>query len=314
MPLHPDAAAYLRMSRESPPLEGLSPEEVRLSLKALRARMDREIVSIHDVQDREIPGPYGSIPVRVYHPGGGDPHPVIVYFHGGGWVVGDLEQVDSVCRMISQTANSILVSVDYRLAPEHPFPVALEEAYHAFRWVSLQAAEWGGRGDWLVLAGDSAGASLASVTAGRALDEDGMSILAQVLVYPVCRYGWDTESWKSYGQDFGLTKNLMQWFWDQYLPSFAVADDPRINLLNRKSYRGFPPTLMVTAEYDPLRDEDEAYAARLAKDGVLVEMARFPGMVHGFFTGEWARESRRQAIQTIKHFIHNTRLAKPDGH
>jgi acetyl esterase len=299
VPLHPDAEAYLRVAAAEPPVYTLTPAEARAFRAARVAATPRNPEPVGRVDTLTIPGPNGPIGLRVYRPDASGPHPVMVYFHGGGFVVGNLDQVDSVARMMTNAVPAVVVSVDYHLAPEHPFPEPVEDAYAALAWAGAEATRFGGDPDRLVVAGDSAGGTLAIVSAYAAADRGGPPVRAAVLVYPVCQYRFDTPSYQSFAEGYGLTRAAMQWYWKQYLRRPEDGRHPYAAPLERENLVGFPPALVILAEYDPLRDEGEQFAARLRQAGVPVSVWRAPGMVHGFFSQEWAPESRREAVRRV---------------
>ena len=233
------------------------------------------------VVDHQIPGPGGSIPIRIYRPD--DDRlllPGLVYFHGGGWVLGDLDTHDGVARALASRARSIVVSVHYRLAPEHPFPAAVDDAWAVAAWV----AEHGPAGidrDRLAVGGDSAGGNLAAIVALRGR-ERGFRFRFQLLVYPVTDCDLDTRSYLDYADGFGLSRDAMRWFWDLYVPPEGGRLDPDASPLRAGDLAGVAPALVQTAEFDVLRDEGEAYAARLEQAGVAVTLTRYDGLIHGF--------------------------------
>jgi acetyl esterase len=230
------------------------------------------------VEDRKA----GNVPVRIYTPEGKGPFPVLLYLHGGGWVLGGLDSHDDVCRSFCRRAGVLVVSADYRLAPEARHPAAIQDAYAALRWTAERAAELGGRPDRLAVGGDSAGGNLAAALALRARDRGGPKIAYQLLIYPVTVRDFETPSYRQYASGFGLTRKNMIWFWDRYLADAADADDPYAAPLRAADLAGLPPALLVTAECDVLRDEGEAYGARLAEAGVAVRGVRYMGLNHGF--------------------------------
>jgi acetyl esterase len=230
-------------------------------------------------EDRSLPGPGGPIPVRVYRPGNA-PAPVLVYFHGGGWAIGSVITAHGVCATLARLAGCVVCSVDYRLAPEHVFPAALDDAWAAATWAAEHPDEIGGRPGALAVGGDSAGGNLAAVCAIRARDA-GLPLALQVLVYPVLDANFETSSYRAFADGFYLTRQGMEWFWDQYLPS-GDRFDPDVSPLRASDLAGVAPAFVVTAEYDALRDEGEAYARRLAEAGVPTTLSRYDGMIHGF--------------------------------
>ncbi|NMH97186.1 alpha/beta hydrolase [Pseudonocardia acidicola] len=237
---------------------------------------------IAEVYDRTVPGPAGEIPVRVYKPAGAGPHPVIVYFHGGGWVIGDIEVADKPCRTLSNVANCAVVSVGYRKAPEHTYPAAPEDCYAATKWVAENAGELGLDASRVAVAGDSAGGNLAAVVAQMAKQNGGPALVYQLLIYPAVDAGGEYPSRVENGEGYLLTKGAMDWFYGHYLENPNQAEEPRVSPI-RGDLSGLPPATVITAGYDPLRDEGNAYAAALADAGVTVEHLENPTMIHGFF-------------------------------
>jgi acetyl esterase len=233
------------------------------------------------VSDRTIPGPAGDIPVRVYVPTETDePLPVVAYFHGGGWVFMGIETHDWICRRLANASGAIVVSVEYRLAPEDPFPAPLDDCHAVTQWLAEHAEEIGGDGAHLAIAGDSAGGNIAAGVTLRARAA-GPPIAAQVLIYPATDAACDTKSFVENGEGYLLTETATRWFWEQYLGG-TDPDDPFACPARAADLAGLPPALVITAEYDPLRDEGETYAARLDGFDVPVEQHRYDGMIHGF--------------------------------
>jgi acetyl esterase len=263
------------------------PAAWEVPLEALRAGPELEIPEIwglpdevDEVVDLLIPGPSGTIRVRVYRPLSTELLPAVVYFHGGGWVVGTIESHDPVCRALANRTPCVVVAVDYRLAPEWPFPAALDDAWAATQWVADEALKLGADASRIVVAGDSAGGNLAAAVALRARDS-GLSLALQALVYPVTDFDFESESYARYDSGLNLTRAKMQWYWAQYL---AGADGlhPDASPLRAPDLAGVAPALVQVAELDPLLSEGEAYAARLAEAGVPVILTRYDGMIHGF--------------------------------
>ncbi|HEY4024891.1 MAG TPA: alpha/beta hydrolase [Candidatus Dormibacteraeota bacterium] len=241
------------------------------------------------VEDRVIPGPGGDIPVRVYRPvqpaGSDGPLPLVVFFHGGGWTIGSIEGHDPVCRALANRAGSVVLSVEYRLGPEHRFPAAVEDAVAATGWAVEHAHELGADPVRLVVAGDSAGGNLAAVVAIHARDTGGPAIAHQVLIYPatdMTRRDWP--SYEENGEGYFLTVRDMEWFETHYLRSPADRDSWQASPLLAADHAGLPPALILTAEFDPLRDQGEAYGERLRAAGVPVRVVRYPGQIHGFMS------------------------------
>jgi acetyl esterase len=238
---------------------------------------------VYAVEDRKVPGPGGSIPVRVYRPSAEAPLPIVVWFHGGGWVTGSLETHDNLCRLLCDDANVIVVSVDYRLAPETKFPGAADDCIAAWVWVNDHAAELGGEAHKIALGGDSAGGNLAAVVA-LAAREQGLPIPAfQLLVYPVTDHEFDNSSMVDNAEGYFLRTAAMRWFFDQYASTPDDFADWRMSPLRAPDLTGLPAAIVITAEYDPLRDQGEEYAQRLRDAGVPTQSIRADGLFHGFF-------------------------------
>ena len=283
MPLHASAKAFLdqRAAMGVRPVQELSVEEARAqAIRVARAASPGDPVA--RTEDLTIPGPLGTIPIRLYTPVDKSSLPVLVYFHGGGWVVGNLDTVDQFCRMMANAAGCIVVSVNYRHAPEYKFPAAVEDAYAGTRWASQHAQTFGGDPTRLAVSGSSAGGNLAAVVALAASDRGGPPLSYQLLIVPVIDSAFDTPSYRENAEGYGLTSEGMRWYWRHYLTTDADGRHPYASPLHAPSLRGLPPAFVATAEFDPLRDEGEAYAARLRNEGVPVTHKRYAGMVHGF--------------------------------
>jgi acetyl esterase len=281
MPLHPQARAVLDQfaAAASFDVTKLSAAEVRRLFDEMS--LPRTAEPVARVEDRTAPGPAGDIPLRLYAPEGGEPRPAIAYFHGGGFVIGSIDTHDAVCRALANATGAVVASVGYRLAPEHRYPAAAEDCWAATRFLAEQGEAIGVDPRRIAVAGDSAGGNLAAVTALLAR-ERGPALRFQLLVYPVADFRFDTPSYRESGEGYFLTETMMRWFWDQYLEEPRQGEEPTASPLRAKDLSGLPPALVVTAEYDPLRDEGEAYAARLREAGVPVELRRWPGQIHGF--------------------------------
>ena len=276
MPLHPQAASLLQViaSLGDPPIEEQTPAEAR-AIRAARARGEGQ--PVHEVRDLDA----GGVRSRLYRPNDRNDLGLLVFFHGGGWVVGDLDSHDHVCRALANGSGHAVLSVDYRLAPEHPFPEPLEDALTATRWAHEHAAEFGCRADRVAVGGDSAGANLAAVVAQLG----PVPIVYQLLVYPVTDCTRAQPSYEEYSDGYFLSKAGMGWFIGHYLGD-AASTDPRVSPLFAADHvlAATPPALVITAEFDPLRDEGDEYAHRLASLGVPTSHVRFGGMFHGFFS------------------------------
>jgi len=279
-----------------PPLHHQSVEQARAFHVADAAALNGPPAPVAAVADRLVPGPAGELPVRVYTPEGSPPFPIVVFFHGGGWVVGTLDTYDPLCRALAAATPAVVVSVDYRLAPEHRWPAAVEDAYAATEWASRNAAALGGAQHRLAVAGDSAGGNLAAVVALGARDRGGPAIALQLLVYPVLDVAGGTASWQEYADGYHLTADGMRWYWDHYLGG-ADGAAPDASPLRAAFVGGLPPALVIGAEYDILRDEGEAYAARLAEAGVDATASRHAGVVHGFVRWRAVTGAAEDALQ-----------------
>jgi acetyl esterase len=279
-----------------PPLHHQSVEQARAFHVADAAPLNGPPAPVAAVADRLVPGPAGELPVRVYTPEGSPPFPIVVFLHGGGWVVGTLDTYDPLCRALAAATPAVVVSVDYRLAPEHRWPAAVEDAYAATEWASRNAAGLGGAQHRLAVAGDSAGGNLAAVVALGARDRGGPAIAFQLLVYPVLDAAGGTASWREYADGYHLTADGMRWYWDHYLGG-ADGAAPDASPLRAAFVGGLPPALVIGAEYDILRDEGEAYAARLAEAGVDATASRHAGVVHGFVRWRAVTGAAEDALQ-----------------
>jgi acetyl esterase len=266
-----------------PPLEEMTPQQARDTARGFAPLMGPP-EEVAGVEELSAPGPGGPIPVRLYRPlgAGGGPLPVAVYFHAGGYTLGDVDMCDAIYRRVANRAGCLVAAVTYRLAPEHRYPAAVEDAWAATAWVAENAASIGADPARLAVAGDSAGGGLATVVARKARDRGGPPICFQLLVYPFLDCSFDTPSHKENGEGYILTTSLMRWFQDNYLGPDNDGSDPDISPLRAPDLSGLPPALVITAEFDPLRDEGEAYAARLAEAKVDVDVHRYDGQVHIF--------------------------------
>lgn len=284
MPIDPEVQSLLEiLDAGFPRVETMTGPQARAAIRArLQPAPDPE--PVRSVRDREIAGPAGPIPVRIYHPeiASTGPHPVVVLAHGGGFVFCDLDTHDGIARALANGVGAVVVSVDYRLAPEHPAPAALEDVYAAVVWVHANYAELHGDPDRIVVAGDSAGGNLAATVALATRDRGGPAIAAQVMLYPVIDDDFDTESYRTYAEGHFNTRAAMQWYWQQYAP--GGADSALISPARAATLAGVAPAVVVTAGRDPLCSEGDAYAARLAAEGVPTTHRRYDDLFHGFMT------------------------------
>jgi acetyl esterase len=288
--LDPDAAAVFKAFQEAgrPAYETLSPAEARAFYLQARFVTNPEPPALQSVAPLAIPSPAGSIPARIYTP----LHPrtanglasCLVFFHGGGWVIGDLDSHDVVCRKIADEGRLVVISVDYRLAPEHKFPAAVDDAIAATKWIAGHAKQLGIDASRLMVGGDSAGGNLAAVVAIAARDGDSPAIAGQVLIYPATDFALTHPSHREPGTSILLTHTVIPWFRGHYLNGATDIDDWRASPARATTFAGLPPAYVLTAGADPLRDEGDEYAQRLKQAGVPVTYRTFPGQFHGFFT------------------------------
>jgi acetyl esterase len=284
MPLHTQCKTFLDMLAASGgrPLQELTPVEARAN--AMPPDLGGPEQPVHRVENRRIPGDGGLIPVRVYYPREASELPGLVFFHGGGFVLGSLDGWDRTCRALANASGCVLISVDYRLAPEHPFPAAADDAFAATQYVAEHAADFGIDPTLLAVGGDSAGGNLAAVVALRARDAGGPALAFQLLVYPLVDFtDHDSGSMREYAAGHFLTTEVMDYFADHYLPKSIDRKQPWVSPLHA-NLAGLPPAFVLTAECDPLRDQGEAFATRLKTAGVPTALKRYDGMIHPFFS------------------------------
>lgn len=278
-----------------PPLYAMSLADARtVDLASIRAG-GGEPEPVYEVAELKITGPGGELPLRLYRPSGERPLPALVYFFGGGWVLGTIDTADGVCRRLANACGALVVVVGYRLAPEHPFPAAIDDCYTTVRWVAEHSGEIGADPARLAVGGDSAGGNLAAGVALRAR-ADGPALVGQLLVYPNTDQLADDQSMRAADDRFLFNRHSVDWYRQHYLANPGDGAHPLASPLRAESLVGLPPALVITAEYDPLRDQGEAYARRLADEGVPVELSRYPGMAHGFFTMIGTLGASRAAI------------------
>jgi acetyl esterase len=266
----------------APPLHEMNAKDARGVMALLRGDAPPG-PDMAEVREHRVKVSGGFVPVRVFVPDG-QPRAVIVYYHGGGWVIGSVEDYDATTRLLAQRTGSVVVSVDYRLAPEYRFPVAVDDSWAALLWASERTEELAGGPVPLIVAGDSAGGNLSAIMAQRAKAAGGPAIALQVLVYPVTDCDLETTSYTDPANQLLLSRESMVWFWDHYAPDPEARVHPDASPLRQVDLKNLPPAVVLTAEHDPLRDEGELYATRLVQAGVPVRHQRFEGQMHGFFT------------------------------
>jgi acetyl esterase len=283
--IDPEAKAYLEATAALglPPIWEQGAEEARRAVIQRYPDLSGPPEPVKSVEDLTIPGPAGRVPVRVYTPldAGDGPLPAVVFFHGGGWVTGNLDTHECACRGLANRAGCLVIAVDFRSAPEHRFPAAVEDCWAAVEWLADKGSEVGADPARLAVCGDSAGGNLAAVMALRARDRGGPRLAAQLLVYPVLDYNLDTPSYLANATGYGLTRDAMRWYWQQYLGESADGLSAEASPLRASDHSGLAPALVIVCELDPLLDEGRAYAAKLVAAGVRVEEILEAGMVHG---------------------------------
>jgi acetyl esterase len=281
-----------------PKLWEVPPAQGREMYRAMSQALEPQGITIGKVDNIAMPGPAGQIKLRVYSPvaGGGAALPGLVYFHGGGWVIGDLDTHDALCRTLTNETGARVVAVDYRLAPEHKFPAAADDAYAAVKWVETNAATLGIDPNRIAVAGDSAGGTLSAVVSLMAKQKGGPHIVFQLLIYPATQARSNTDSMNRFAEGYFLEKKTMEWFYDQYIPQGADLTDWRLSPLAASDLAGLPRAYVVTAGFDPLKDEGKAFADKLNRAGVAAVYVDYPGMVHGFFNMSGVIPQAREAI------------------
>jgi len=305
--LAPEVRAILEgmAAHHAPPVESLPLDQARQAAHGF-APFGGEPEPVARVEDRKIPGKAQQIPIRIYSPQGDGPFPGAVFYHGGGFVLCDLDTHDNICRALAKRANAVVVAVDYRLAPEHKFPASLEDCLDVTCWVAANAAALRIDPRRLAVVGDSAGANMATVIARRARDARGPAIALQVLVYPIVDMSSaDTPSHREFAEDHFLTRSAMDWFARQVFNSPAETTNPDASPMLAKDLGGLPPALIITAECDPLRDEGEAFARRLQSSGVPVTLTRYDGMIHPFLSFLGVSPSAQRAVDQIAAAVRN---------
>jgi acetyl esterase len=311
MPLHPQVKAHLDLLARSnfADLHTLPPDRVRQGMRLMSGNLgDSEPVAA--VEDRMIRTAAGDLPIRTYHPEPSEQLPVVVFFHGGGFVIGDLDTHDALARALANRAGSVVVAVDYPLAPEHKYPAAPDAAFAATRWIADNAAELGGDATRLAVAGDSAGGNLAAVVALKARDASGPTIALQVLIYPDLDFRRSNFSIREFAGKYGnISRAAQDWFMDHYLSSEDEKLDPHVSPLLAPTLAHLPPALIITAEYDALRDEGEEYGARLRDAGVPATVKRYDGMIHEFI--RWPFDDAKRAIQDIADALKDAFAIRP---
>ena len=302
MPLDPQAQALLEQMAEAgaKPFEEMTVAEARAGAAAFKdlGGPPEEVASVDHVF---IPGPTADLPARIYRPAGaGDgPLPAMLYFHGSGWVVLNIDICDSFSRAYANRSGAAIVAVNYQKAPEHKFPVPFDDCWAATEWVFANAEELGFDPDRIGVSGDSAGGNLAAATALKARDVGGPSLKCQVLVYPVTDYGWDGPSYEANAEGYVLQRATMEWFWTHYVNSPVDGDNPFVSPLRASDHSGLAPALVIGAEFDPLLDDARNYADKLEAAGVPVTYSEYAGMIHGFLWMSGVLDASRAVVDEI---------------
>jgi len=301
MPLHPDAALAIQRAGDLP--TNLSPDELRVAYERQRLTLLPEKPAVAITYELSIPSDYGPIPARFYRPTKDKrPCPLLVYFHGGGFMLGTLALYDTTCRRLAVQGECAVLSVHYRLAPETQFPGAVFDAYAATRWASDNAELLNIDPAKIAVGGDSAGGNLAAVVAQMALDSKDFDVALQLLIYPMTDQSRAYPSYERNASGYMLTTAALNWFMDNYIPDHADRKDPMASPMLRPDLKGLPPALIISAEFDPLVDENEAYANRLKQAGVPTHYACFAGMIHPFFTlGGVVQDTRKAEALAAEH-------------
>ncbi|MBO6556200.1 MAG: alpha/beta hydrolase [Pseudomonadales bacterium] len=303
MPLDPAYQAMLKQlaAADGPSMVEVPPEQAREMYRVMQSVLPHHEVKMTEDADAD------GVPVRIYR-ATEDKVPCVVFFHGGGWVIGDLDTHDSVCRQLANESGYTVVAVHYRLAPEHPFPASVDDCYSALRWIQNHADDLNIDGDRIAVAGDSAGGNLAAAVSIKARDEGTGGISFQLLIYPVTDFNFDTASYSENAEGYLLTIDSMRWFWNHYVGhDESLGLHPLASPMRADDLSGLPPALIMTAEFDPLRDEGEAYGERLKEAGVKTDVQRYEGLIHGFFgqtdMTEGAREAMSSAAFALKEVL-----------
>lgn len=294
-----------------PTIESMEPQAVR-EMMAQAPPVEVELAPVANIEDKLISVGDAEIKVRIYTPNGNGPFPLFVYYHGGGWVIGDLETADASCRMIANVTNRVVVSVDYRLAPEYKYPTPFNDCYEALKWVHENAEQLNGDASDIAVGGDSAGGNLSAAVSLRSRDENGPDISAQILIYPVTDMTYSTSSYEEFQKGFGLDKSLMVWFTDHYIRNEADKKDPYAAPIIAEDLSNLPPAFVIAAQFDVLRDEGLAYAERLKAAGIKVDTTLEEGLVHGYFTNMAVFPERiKGTISKIEKFLSENKVKNP---
>ena len=300
MTLRPEYVKLLKeMAESNAPQVWEVPVATTRSFSQQQLAIAAEMAPIHSVTDQYIPGYTADIHVRVFRPNDSDNLPCIIYFHGSGWTLGFIDLFNPCLSKLSKESQSIVIAVNYQKSPEHPFPTPFNDCYASLEWVVRNTETLGIDPTNISVGGDSAGGNLAAAVALRCRDEVLVELASQLLVYPCTNKEFNTSSYLEYSEGFGLTTRAMQWFWDQYLQNPADAENPYACPARAESLKGLPPTVLITAQYDPLSSDGENYRDRLIEDGVQVTFKEFEGVIHGFFRAPEITPVSNEAISFV---------------
>ena len=299
--LSPEVARYLKAVRARPPAHTLSIKELRRDIDRLRDFYPPE--PVHKIEDRDIPGPAGNIKVRIYTPEGTGPFPLIVFYHGGGWCIGSLSGYDGICAVLTNRVPTVVLSVDYRLAPENKYPAAVDDCYSALEYAASMASALNADPDRIVVMGDSAGGNLAAAVSIKSKDENGPRIAFQILIYPPTNLlHLATGSYRLFGRGYDLDREMIEIFRAYYMPDKKDWGNPYASPALAKCLKGLPPTLLITAEFDPLRDDGKRFAEKLKKAGIPVKYSLYKGVIHGFLSFTTFSASQKAFDEIAKTF------------
>jgi acetyl esterase len=312
MPLDPQIEAVLDEMRAmgAKPFEALSVPEARVAAWGFEG-LQGPPEEVAAVEHRFIPGPTADLPIRIYTPEGEGPFPALVYLHGSGWVVLNIGICDTTMRALANSTGCVVVAVNYQKAPEHPFPVPLEDCWAGLLWTFEHAGELNVDATRIGVAGDSAGGNLAAVMCLRAREEGAPRIAFQALIYPATEHGWDTGSARRNAEGYLLQRESMRWFWNHYIPDKSVVDDWRVSPLRAADHSNLPPAFIATAEFDPLRDDGLAYADKLRDAGVPVTYNEYAGMIHGFYWMQGVADGARRLHAALARAVRE--VLQPSG-
>lgn len=303
MGLSNSSKIYLEAFNSGPKLQNLTAQQVREAF-ASAPPVEAEVPPVAKVENRTIPVKDGEINIRIYTPSGEGPFPLFVYYHGGGWVIGNLETSDAGCRLLAEQTKRVVVSVDYRLAPDYKFPIPVEDSYAALLWANQNASSINAVQDNIVVGGDSAGGNLATVMAILSNEHNGPQIVAQALIYPVTQLDFTTPSYEQFADGYGLDRDLMIWFGEYYVNDSSEYEDVRVSPLLYENVAALPPAIIVAAENDVLRDEGVKYEEKLRNAGVQTAYRLLEGSIHGYFSNMAVfADETKETVSAIAEFL-----------